>query len=150
MSDQATCDLLGASYRQRGRIEQRIPPRQAASLHRRRHGEFRRPVPDGDFPIQRAPHGTVPHLADRNNRVRRVYNRFQPVDLVLHPHASCRSFRHRNPVHRAGREFFQTVRPGFIVIWWSKGSRADIPVGLVSTCHRRAVRKGAGNAGALA
>ena len=40
-------------------------------------------------------------------------NRFRTIDLVLHPHAGRRGFRDRDPVHRAGREFFRGCSPRF-------------------------------------
>ena len=128
----------------------RIPSRQAASICRRRHGEFRLLVLDGDFRVRGADQGLVSHVVDRDSHLRRGDNRFRPVDLVLHPHTGCRSFCDRDPIHRAGREFFRAVRAGFVALRRCKDSRADIPVGLVSARHRRRLRKGAGNGGALA
>ena len=43
----------------------RVPARQAASLCRRRHGEFRFLALNGDFRVRRAAKRAVPHVADR-------------------------------------------------------------------------------------
>ena len=107
-------------------------------------------APDGGFPLRRAAQGAVPHVADRDDRLRRGDNRFRTTDLVLHPHAGRRGFRDRDPVDRAGGEFFRVVRAGFVVLRRSEGYRPDVPLGLVSAGHRRRLRQGAGHVGALA
>ena len=75
---------------------------------------------------------------------------FGQSDLLLHPNTGRRGFRDRDPLHRAGREFFRIVRAGFVVVRRSEGYRPDIPVGLVSAGHRRRIRQGAGHRRPLA
>ena len=67
------------------RDQHRVSDRQAASLHRRRSGRFRRPVSDGAFCLRRAAQGQLRDARARRPALRHRDDRLRHADIFVYP-----------------------------------------------------------------
>ena len=118
----------------------RVPARQAGSLCRRRHGQFRFPSLNGDFRVRRTAKRAFPHVADWHHRLRDFDHRLRSADLIFYAYAGRSGLRHSDPVDCAGSKFLRTFRTGVFALWNRENSWPDVPLGLVSADHCRRLR----------